>query len=76
MRIGKYEVPEVVVRKCLGRMKSGKFKARDIADTAFDADIDCGENDSRVADRLIQRERKAGNINPVIPIPYWEWTCK
>lgn len=52
-------------------MSSGPFKASHIAELA-ELWLS-NEIAYRLADRLIQRERKAGHIKPVKPFPTWEW---
>jgi len=54
-------VHEHVILGCITRMKHARFKAADIEQAAIRSG--CFEADAhRIADRLIQRERKLGNI--------------
>ena len=68
MKIYGIEITEVQIEACLKRMRShGEFMAGDIAahvvDRIADANSSVRENVAyRLADRLIQRERKAGRI--------------
>lgn len=71
MRIGGYEVPGWIETACLDRMQDGIFRASDIAKVALDAGAPVTKVD-RVADRLIQREKKAKNI-VALHYPFWGW---
>lgn len=68
MKIYGIEITEAQIEACLKRMRShGEFMAGDIAahviDRIADANSKVREDVAyRLADRLIQRERKAGNI--------------
>jgi hypothetical protein len=58
---------------CLARMQQGPFKAADIAMAARQAGAVTVF--FRLADRLIQRERKAGNIS-MNADNKWKWNQK
>lgn len=66
MKIKNYEVPYHVIRACEARMKRGPFRSSDIEDVAVEGGvprfIDHAYIANRVADRLIQKHRKAGKI--------------
>jgi len=47
---------------CLARMRAGWFTAAQLANVVWDASKVTYDISYRVADRLIQRERKAGHI--------------
>jgi hypothetical protein len=68
------EVSQAHIDACLERMKRGDyFRAYFIASAAYDAGVSSGEVASRLADRLIQRERKAGRIIPVNRSGLWKY---
>lgn len=68
------EIAQAHVDACLARMKRGDyFRAYFIASVAYDSGISNGEVASRLADRLIQRERKAGRIIPVNRSGLWKY---
>ena len=58
-----FEVTPEIERACLAAMV-GKFRAMDIEMAASNAGAPC-DVVMRIADRLIQRERKAGRIKRV-----------
>lgn len=58
-----YEVKPEQIEACLARMRKCPFEAWQIASVAHDAGVTIKEGAcDRLADRLIQRERKAGTI--------------
>lgn len=69
------KIRDSTLRVCINRMKSSPFKAADIAAVAKVNGAPRGCAD-RVADRLIQRCRKAGNIKVGSPYPTWTWVGK
>ena len=77
MKIKNYDVPQRAVEACESRMRSGQFKAADITKTAMIEGvpeiIGWEYVANRVADRLIQKHRKAGSIRMVDRKPTWEF---
>lgn len=75
MKINKHKIEDVVLGACVKRMKSLPFKAADIEAVAevygVPKWVAC-----RVADRLIQRHRKAGSVKVGSPYPTWTWVGK
>jgi hypothetical protein len=78
MTIHNYKVPEEVILKCEAVMMRGSFRANEIAAVAIQAGVPdyigyeyvaC-----RVADRLIQKHRKAKTIRMSSTFPVWEPT--
>ena len=49
------------------------FRAYYLANAAYEAGVLSGEVASRLADRLIQRERRAGRIIPVNRSGLWKY---
>jgi hypothetical protein len=77
MIVNGYEVPWNVESACTAEMQNSiEFRASDIAFQAQTAGApNSGKNQGlcdRIADRLIQRERKAKRIK-VVKYPYWQW---
>ena len=72
MQIHEYKIEEAVLYACINRMKAAPFKAADIAKVAKENGVPEQPAD-RVADRLIQRQRKSGNIKVGTPYPTWQW---
>lgn len=64
MKILGFEVTPEIETACLERMRRGPFTAGAISMAALRAGApnDAKWTHARIADRLIQRERKAGNI--------------
>jgi hypothetical protein len=77
MKIKQYDVPQRAIEACESRMRSGQFKAADITKAAMlegvPEIINRDHVAHRVADRLIQKHRKAGNIRMVDRKPTWEF---
>jgi hypothetical protein len=77
MKIKQYDVPQRAIEACESRMRSGQFKAVDITKAAMLEGVPEIINReyvaNRVADRLIQKHRKAGNIRMVDRKPTWEF---
>lgn len=74
MKVQGIEVSQANIDACLARMQRGDyFRAYYIASAAYDSGISNGDVASRLADRLIQRERKAGRIIPVNRSGLWKW---
>lgn len=71
-----YQVPDSVIEAAMVRMKCGlHFRAFEIEGVVQRAGVPAADGLSmRVADRIIQRERKAGTI-AIIKTPQrcWEW---
>ena len=61
MKVLGFTVTSAIESACLERMRAGWFTAALIAETAYGLGVPFAK-DYRVAERLIQRERKAGNI--------------
>ena len=61
MKVCGYTVSPETEAACLARMRKEWFTALQVADTANDLGVPFAK-DYRFADRLIQRERKAGRI--------------
>lgn len=71
------KVPQPVIDRAVDRMRDGQvFRCRDIIDVIQEMHDAKGLDHYRVADRLIQRERQAGNIEPMAERPYWKWAGK
>lgn len=70
MKVNGKEVPPKVIDACLERTRSERFRCSDIIEAARDSGVK-GLEYTRIADRLIQRERKAKRIRAV-DYPYWE----
>ena len=76
MKVDGIEIPPEVIDACLERMRSGRFRCSDIIEAARNSGVQtAGLEYTRIADRLIQRERKAKRIKAV-EYPYWEPTNK
>ena len=77
MKIKQYDVPQRAIDACEARMRSGQFKAADITRVAMLEGVpEIINRDyvaNRVADRLIQKHRKAGNIRMVDRKPTWQF---
>ena len=70
MNVLGFTVTSAIEAACLERMRAGWFTAEHIADVAYNYGVPWTK-DYRIADRLIQRERKAGNI--VRRGKGWQW---
>jgi len=62
MRVLGVTVTPAIERACMARMRAGWFTAAQLADVVWGAPKVSYDTSYRVADRLIQRERKAGHI--------------
>ena len=62
MKVLGYTVSPETEAACLARMRKGWFTAAQLADVVWGAPKMSYDTSYRVADRLIQRERKAGRI--------------
>lgn len=72
MKVNGIEIPPQVVDACLARMRLGRFRCSDITDAARNSGFTIASLAyTRIADRLIQRERQAKRIRGV-DYPYWE----
>lgn len=72
MKINGIEINQVVIEAVIERMKAEAFKASELEAVAVKLGVPTREGTAmRVADRLIQREKKAGNI--ALSRPYWAW---
>lgn len=70
------EIPDEQVTACIERMrKPGVWCASSIEAAAEAAGVPWGQLSMRLADRLIQRERKAGRIIQV-KRGWWEWRAR
>ena len=78
MNIHNYKVPPDVIEKCEAVMMRGPFRANEITAVAIKAGVpDYVEYRyiaCRVADRLIQKHRKAKTIRMSKNFPVWEPT--
>lgn len=73
MKVNGKEVDQAVIDACIERMKTEPFKAMEIEALCTRMGIDWKSGDAmRTADRIVQRERKAGNIE-LTNRPYWFW---
>lgn len=74
MKVNGKEVSQEIIDACVLQMKERKFKAMEIEALCTRMGVDWKSGDAmRTADRIIQRERRAGNIE-VYQRPYWLWT--
>lgn len=69
-------ITEQIQGALIARMQAGPFKAMDLEEEAVRLGLPrCSEERApvamRTADRMIQRERKAGNIE--LKRPFWVW---
>jgi len=62
MKVLGYTLSPEVESACLERMRAGWFTAAQLADVVWATPKVSYDTSYRIADRLIQRERKAGNI--------------
>lgn len=80
MNVKGYEVPAEVEQHCLTIMKEGRFRSFNVANAAsymawkIGGEIN-GILADRIAARIIQRERLAGNIKRE-KYPWWVWCGK
>jgi DNA-binding transcriptional regulator PaaX len=66
MRVNGVEIPQEVIDRCVKRMKNGEpFQAAHIESLSHHPE------GYRLTDRLLQRERKAGNI--IYRSGMWHW---
>lgn len=73
MIINGKEIPQHVIDLCEARMMEGPFRARALSDIAATNGVwDKYGINHRVADRLIQKHRKAGNIHLLTNVT-WVW---
>ena len=80
MRVEGVDVPPAVIERVEQRMRQGGFRAKDLSELSAK---EMGISDSspvanRVADRLIQKHKKADNLRlaSVRPFPVWDWCGK
>ena len=79
MQIHDTNIEESALHACINRMKAAPFRSSDIMKVAIENGVpeQVGREwiAGRVADRLIQRQRKAGNIsvNYNSQYPTWTW---
>jgi len=73
MQVCGYEVPQAAIDAGIARMKESTFRARDI-EAAVAPHVT--KEAMRVADKLIQRHRRSGDIVKTYLSPYWQWTGK
>lgn len=74
MKVKGIEITQAQIDACLVRMRMDRFYACQIYVTAIGAGVSEIAAD-RVADRLIQRERKAGRIE-LLPGNCWKWVTQ
>jgi hypothetical protein len=78
MKIHHIEIHQDELNACIARMKSSPFRAKDIQQAAERAGVPSATEDwiisARVADRLIQKFRKSGNIK-ISKYPMWTWVA-
>lgn len=73
MMVMGFEVGADVISAILLRMKEGNFVAGELEEIATRMGVPQTDGIAmRVADRLIQREKKAGNV--AFSRPTWAWT--
>ena len=71
MKIAEEKITEKQVSECLWRMRTGRFRSSDIAQTATRVGVKFEHR--ALASRLIRREKKAGRITkPPGGGPFWE----
>lgn len=71
MKVAEELITEKQLSECLGRMRAGRFRSSDIAQTATRAGVKFEQVE--LASRLIQQEKKAGRIaKPFGGGPFWE----
>jgi hypothetical protein len=75
MKINGNAIDQAVIDACLARMKSGMFfRAYQIEDLAANLGVSKPNGHAmRVADRLIQQQRKKGNIAIATASRDWKW---
>jgi hypothetical protein len=74
VKVEGHEVSQDAIDACIARMKNGGyFRAFEIEGIVERAGLPKSISAMRVADRIIQRERKAGNITTCTIRPYWKW---
>lgn len=80
MKIHNYEVPARALAACESRMMTGRFRAADLTNAAMIEGVPSMLNRdfiaARVADRLIRKHSKAGNIRMTENRPWWKWVTK
>ena len=79
MKVYDYTIKQAMIDRVIDRMKQAVFQSADIEQVCIDMGIPHHDGHSnyiahRAADRLIQRERKAGNIAYVER--RWHWVGK
>lgn len=68
------EITDAQIEACLAFMKKpGTWYGTSVMRAASNAGVEWGPVAMRLADRLIQRERKAGNVRQVAR-GIWEWS--
>lgn len=73
MVVDKKEVPEHAIKAAERRMRKSGWRAADIEGAIVEAWPDGARCAGRVADRLIQKHRKKGNID-LFGVPRrWHW---
>jgi hypothetical protein len=78
MQIHDYHPTAMQLDACISRMKSAPFRAADIQQAAEQVGVPSATESwiisARVADRLIQKFRKSGNIK-ISKYPTWTWVA-
>ena len=62
MKVQGRDITPEQIEACLQRMRAAPFEAFQISHVAYESGVKPGDVAARLADRLIQRERKAGTI--------------
>ena len=71
VKVAEEHITEKQVSECLGRIRAGRFRSSDIAQTATRAGVKFEQ--AKLATRLIQQEKKAGRIEkPFGGGPFWD----
>lgn len=73
MKVQGHEITQEQIDACLARMKKQPFQLYQLVSAMYVAGVH-GNAVERFADRMIQRERKAGNI--ALRGRDWEWIGK
>lgn len=86
MKVHGFEVPEETINAVIARMQEGPFQAGDLIEVVWKfvpvgqykgkyCGVDANQVAHRIVDRLIQRERSAGNIT-MGQRPKWKWVVE
>ena len=69
MKVHGEEITQVQQDAMMSVMMAGRFRASDGVDAARHAGV---QEDMRAADRMIQKARRQGLIEPLSQFPYWQ----